>query len=279
MTSELARDSLSTWPEQKRAELLAYLYGLYKGVFTEEAIQFHLDVHVGFDFADHALSRILPTARPGERLFDIGSGFGSFVLAARAGGLDARGIEISEFETGIARWRLGRLRPQDDADFVFRTDDARSLDLPPASVDIVTLWNVLEHVDAYDTVLAAVHRLLRPGGRVFVICPNYCAWRLEAHYHVPWTPWLALLPRSAVARHIRDKGLDPCFFQTSIFRRTNWGVLSALKRLGFQLFNLDNNWPMDVGQGGFRTFRKRPRRFLNFWNPFRPTVELAARKI
>lgn len=271
-------DDLSTWPEDRRAELRAYLETTYKGVFTEDAIRFHLDAHVGYAFAEYAATRIMPSCREGERLLDIGSGFGSFVLAARARGLDARGVEIAEYETALAKWRLARVRPRDDPDVVFRVRDARALDDPPRSVDIVTLWNVLEHVDELPALLASVERMLRPGGRVFVICPNYLAWRLEAHYLIPWNPWLAVVPRPWAAKRIRNAGRDPRFFENHIFRRTNREVQSAFRRLGFRLFNFDNDRPMDLGHGGLKTLRERPRLFLDFWNPFRPAVELAARK-
>lgn len=279
MTGPIVQLAPTLWTEAERAELIAYLERVHQGALTREAIAFHFEAHLGFGFADYAIHKVLPTARAGERLLDLGSGFGSFVLVARANGLDARGIELAAFETEVARRRLRRLRPDDPSDTVFVTGDARTLALPDASVDIITLWNVLEHIDEVVPVLTAAHRLLRPGGRLFAICPNYLAWRLEAHYHVPWTPWLALVPRAAVSAYLRRCGRDPRFFETSIFRRTNWGVQRLLRRLGFRLFDLDNRRAIDFSRAGLGTLRRHPAVFLDQKNPFRAAVELAARKV
>ncbi|MEJ2118298.1 MAG: class I SAM-dependent methyltransferase [Alphaproteobacteria bacterium] len=98
----------------ERAEILAYLRSLYAGVFTDAAIEAHLENHVGFAAADYATAVTVPRLNAGSRLLDVGSGFGSCVLAARESGLDAIGVEPSRFEVQFARRRLGHVRPEDD---------------------------------------------------------------------------------------------------------------------------------------------------------------------
>src|SRR3546814_4939986 len=76
-------------------------------------------------------------------------------ITARAAGLDAFGVEIADFEVDFARQRLARVRPGDDPQDVFRLGDATKLDLPPASLDAVAFWNVLEHIESCDAMLEA----------------------------------------------------------------------------------------------------------------------------
>lgn len=265
-------------PQEERPAIEAYLRSLYTGVFSAAAIDTHVEAHVGFAFANYAVELVAATQPAGARIVDIGSGFGSFVLAARAAGYDAVGIEIAPFEVEFARRRLAQQRPADEAGAVYRLGDALTLDLPEASVDVVTFWNVLEHVDRYEPILATAHRMLKPGGCLYVICPNYLAWRQEAHYHVPWTPWLTLSGRPRASAYLRHLGKDPGYFDTSIFFRTNWGVQRALRYLGMDLYDLTNRWRMWPSASMMRFALRQPRALLHFHSPFRPAVELAARK-
>ncbi len=261
-------------PQDDLVSVERYLRRLYTGVFSEAGIRSHLDDYVGPTFAEQIVPLVVSSVPPGGRVLDIGSGFGSFVLSARSRGLDARGIELAEFEVAFARERLRRLRPDDDAEAVYVLGDACGFPVEPGSLDAVTMWNVLEHIADWKSVIAATARMLRPGGVAFVICPNYAAWRQEAHYLVPWYPFF---PRRLASAYLRRQGKDPAYFETSIFYRTNWGVMRALAGHGFALYDLSNTIPMSL-RGNLRAALQRPQDFLRFYNPMKDSVLLAARK-
>jgi SAM-dependent methyltransferase len=113
-----------------------------------------------FDRRRLALVRAL--APPPARLLDAGAGRGRFVLAARAAGHDAFGIEPSARGTAAAA-AIGAP--------VERTGIADAA-IDPASLDVVTLWHVLEHVDDPAGALARIAGWLRPGGGLLVGVPN-----------------------------------------------------------------------------------------------------------
>jgi SAM-dependent methyltransferase len=70
---------------------------------------------------------------------------------------------------------------------------AEKIPLPACSQDIVLLESVLEHVDSPVDSLKEIHRVLRPGGIVFVITTNRYAVSLNGfngEFNVPFFNWL-----------------------------------------------------------------------------------------
>jgi MPBQ/MSBQ methyltransferase len=261
----------------EEAGILAYLAGLYREVFTDEAIKAHLVNHVGYPVAQYGLGVITPLVPAGGRILDVGCGFGSFVSLARDAGFDACGVEIAPFEIEFARRRQQRLRPQDDAQAVFRLGDATKLDFPDSSFDAITFWNVFEHVENVEPLVAFAARALKPGGHVFIVCPNYAAERLEAHYHIPWKPELRH-DRTKAAEYIRSLGRNSEFFETSIFCRTNDEVLGLLRRYRFKLMDIEGLRPMAFSLANLPELWRHRRQVKDFYDSRRPSVLVIGRK-
>jgi MPBQ/MSBQ methyltransferase len=259
----------------ERAEVKAHLEREYAGVFSAAEIEFHLNSHVGDGFADYACQVVATSTPAAARVLDVGAGFGSFVILARNRGFDAVGTEIAPYDVAFSRRRLARLRPSDNPESVFLGGGIFDPALKNSTFDAITLWNVLEHVDDDRAILRRATELLSPGGAIYVVCPNYAAWRKEAHYQVPWHPFLT---RAAAVRRIRRHGKDPRFFETSIFRRTNWGVMREMVRNGLTLYDRLNQTGFPLDAGLLSAVHQRPRQVFDFFNPARASVELAARK-
>lgn len=215
-------------------ELARYLRGQYEGIFDEKMIQAHLSEFVDTQNALLLAANLVADGHVGRRMLDIGSGYGANVFCARERGIDACGIEIAPMEVQFARRRLQRLRPGDEAGEVYLLGDGQSLPFSGAAFDVVTIMNVLEHVPDYRKLVDEAMRVLRPGGSLYILCPNYAAFRREAHYHVPWFP---LLPKALASLYLRALGRNPAFLQTSIHYCTNWGVLAHLARAGAAIHN------------------------------------------
>jgi len=256
--------------EAEREEVAQYLEREYAGVFGPAEIAFHLSAHVGDGFADYACQVIAAATPAWGRVLDVGAGFGSFVVLARNRGFDAVGTEVAAYETAFARRRLERLRPADLPEQVFLEGGIFNPKLDERRFDAITFWNVLEHIEDIRPIIARAVELLTPGGAIYALCPNYAAFRNEAHYQVPWRPFLS---RAAALQRLRDHGKDPRFFETSIFQRTSWEVMREMARNGLRLYDRMNTIPMRAG-----TLITAPGRFFDFYNPMRPSVELSARK-
>lgn len=95
-------------------------------------------------------------------VLDIGCGIGNFVEWAGRRGMRAIGADVDEGAVASARERGLEAWPVDElADHV-----------EPGSVDLVTLWDVIEHVHDPRALLLSAVRFLRPGGVVVLETPD-----------------------------------------------------------------------------------------------------------
>ena len=107
------------------------------------------------------------------RLLDMGCGLGFFLKAmAPYAEWDAYGCEISAAAGRHARGKLGLQnvicgRPE-------------SVDLPEASFDIITMWDVIDHILRPDPLLSHCHSLLKKDGICFIRTPNVSVQLLRA---------------------------------------------------------------------------------------------------
>jgi 2-polyprenyl-3-methyl-5-hydroxy-6-metoxy-1,4-benzoquinol methylase len=107
--------------------------------------------------------RIAQRLRPGGRLLDVGCSYGTLVESAVNIGYDAYGIEPFDEPFTYARDRLGHRIRQGTLEDVCASAE---------TWDIVTLANVLEHLPSPLGAVRGIHRVLRPGGLLFVVIPN-----------------------------------------------------------------------------------------------------------
>lgn len=120
----------------------------------------------------------------GRRLLDVGAYTGVFVEVAREAGWDARGVEPSQWAVQVAR-RHGLPVMQ---------GTQATIDVPPQSFDVITMWDVIEHVENPPAELAHANRLLKPGGVLAVHTMNVESffarlmgrrwpWLMDMHIH------------------------------------------------------------------------------------------------
>lgn len=96
------------------------------------------------------------------RMLDVGCAKGDFLTAARDAHFDVRGVEVSDSAASAARAR--------GLDVATGTlDDVQSV---PASLDVVTMWHVLEHIAEPLATLQRLREELVPGGHLLIEVPN-----------------------------------------------------------------------------------------------------------
>jgi SAM-dependent methyltransferase len=150
------------WPVPSDAVLAAiYDRGYYRGG------------HGSVGFSDYAgllparrrmfnrhLDRIEGLVAPG-RVLDVGCATGDFLVVAKERGWDAAGVDPSPArEQAIAAGVRIVGHTVDDAD------------VAPHSLDVITFWDVLEHLPDPVASLRRAAQLLRPGGVLAATVPN-----------------------------------------------------------------------------------------------------------
>jgi len=115
------------------------------------------------DLTRHVLARDLGGPPTGLAVLDVGCGAGGWIRTLSTFG-EVTGVELDEpsiawcRQEGLSRTVVGR---------------SDALPVRPASLDLICLWDVIEHVPDDVGVLAEAARALRPGGHVAVSVPAY----------------------------------------------------------------------------------------------------------
>jgi arsenite methyltransferase len=107
--------------------------------------------------------------RPGERVLDIGSGPGFLAGEMAAAGAHVHGVDPSPSMLAIAR------RHAPEVSF----SEGTATELPDGPFDVAVSTQVYEYVEDMAAALAAVRRVLVPGGRLLILDTDWdsIVWR------------------------------------------------------------------------------------------------------
>lgn len=114
----------------------------------------------------------------GTRMLDVGAGYGGFALAASWYGFQVTALESNPLLAEIASLRAECF----DAAINVVCREAEEF-RPPDRFEIITLWNVLEHVRDPAGFLSAVKNWLSPGGTVYLNVMNRYSL-IDPHVHL-----------------------------------------------------------------------------------------------
>mgnify|MGYP001201330940 CR=1 FL=1 len=133
-----------------------------------------------------ALRRELGLPTDNLDVVDIGCGAGSQALMWAERGHQVQGIDVSAPLIKIATKRAVEL----DASACFAVGDAGNLPIPDASVDVVLVSELLEHLGKWEPCVDEALRVLRPGGVVYLsttnhLCPKQQEFTLLAYSWYP----------------------------------------------------------------------------------------------
>jgi SAM-dependent methyltransferase len=128
------------------------------------------------------------------RVLDAGCGSGGIAVSFAEECEQAVGLDIKN-KFGDAGVVLARERGVTNA--VFVQGDGTTLPFTSGSFDLVLSHSVIEHVDSADAYLAECHRVLKPGGVLFLQTPPYLSFAGShlSRLRIP-IPIHLLLPRS-----------------------------------------------------------------------------------
>ena len=108
-------------------------------------------------------------------ILDIGAGTGDFLSVVKENGWNTIGVEPSEKAKAIAKKK--------GVSFVDQTSE-----LENNSLDVITMWHVLEHVPNLDNQIKELKRLLKPNGSLIIAVPNFKSFDAK-HYGNFWAAY------------------------------------------------------------------------------------------
>jgi SAM-dependent methyltransferase len=145
------------------------------------------------------------------RLLDIGCATGFFLALARAKGWEVVGTEVSQFSAHYAQEKLG---------LDVRLGSLKNLGFAAGAFDVVTMWDVIEHVTDPMAELQEIRRILRDGGLLSIITPDAGSlvarllgkrWeefrRVREHVY--------FFSRRTMAQMLREAGFDVLKFESA----------------------------------------------------------------
>lgn len=165
---------------------------------------------------------------PGAEILEVGSGSGWFTILARRNGYRAVGVEVSWELVEFARRRAEAA----GVEAPFHEANAEALPLPDQAFDVVYANSVMEHVREWRAALREAHRVLRPGGLLFVGTTNRL-YPISTEMDFPLYQWLPLSLQKRVAIARRGPEIMENGFAWNHF--TPMGLRRAILKTGFSL--------------------------------------------
>ena len=143
----------------------------------------------------------------GMKVLDVGCAGGAFLVAARTCGMDAVGVEP-------ALWMAAHGRERYEIDI--RDGYLAEGMFQEASFDMITLWDVIEHMPEPHASLSLIRKLLKPDGVLLVNFPDIAslAARLLGER---WPFWLGVhliyYTRKTMAAQLARAGFEVRWFE------------------------------------------------------------------
>jgi 2-polyprenyl-3-methyl-5-hydroxy-6-metoxy-1,4-benzoquinol methylase len=149
------------------------------------------------------------------RLLDCGCGAGWYLARMQARGWEVTGLDFSPHAVRAAREHYG---------LQVHVGSLPHPQVRPASFDVITMGQVLEHVPDPHELIAAAVTALSPGGRLALSVPHLASWGRE-HLGPYWwplqLPWHLLhFTPAALRRLLVQHGL--VVRELRMLRMTNW---------------------------------------------------------
>jgi len=150
--------------------------------------------------------------RHGNRILEVGAGRGWFLQEAAAAGWETWAVEINEDA-------LRYLRCRDKIRII--TEPAEDFQAPESSMDVVRMWDVIEHLRSPRRAVANICRCLRPGGLLRLATTNFASLSRRVNgpewVYLNGSDHVVLFEPETITRLLTDEGFRQIRIRTRSF--------------------------------------------------------------
>ena len=157
--------------------------------------------------------------RAGERLLDLGCGFGRHAYEGLRRGAHVVACDLAIPELAETRRIVAAMRAEDEIDDdtigTAAAADATRLPFPDDTFDRAIASEVLEHIPDDTGAMAELMRVLRPGGVLAVTVPTWLperiCWAITDEYHAPKAQGghIRIYRKRELEQRLADTGMTP----------------------------------------------------------------------
>lgn len=191
--------------------------------------------------------------KPNGSLFDLGAGWGHFMLTGQQLGYDVYGIEISEQPYLYSKNDLKL--PVDHIDFFEMKEDK--------TFDIITMWDVLEHIDKADPFIEKCARINAKNGYIVIQVPqidSYFAKKYKDEWKMMSLDHVNYFGKKTITQLLNKHGYEvECIkssFEIKLF--IMYTVLPFIKKLKGTKTEVKTEIKSSERQQYFNTFTQKP---------------------
>lgn len=157
-----------------------------------------------------------PVAK-GERVLDMGCGFGRHAFALLRQGCDVVALDYSQSEVESVNGMFAAMQSAAEVPAGARGIGVRGtaygLPFADGTFDAVVCAEVMEHLPDDRVALAELVRVLKPGGRMAITVPRWfpekVCWTLSDAYHANDGGHIRIYQRRELIEKLRDAGVVP----------------------------------------------------------------------
>lgn len=181
------------------------------------------------------LEKFIPELKS-EKILDIGSGMGGFLVAMKLKGYDISGIEPNSDYVEIAKLRAARYGISAD----IYGNSGEKMPFPNDSIDLIHCNDVLEHCENPRRLLEESFRILKKGGRMHITAINRFGFN-DVHYHLKFINWMPrlfgeiIIKLRGIEKENSKAGMQKL---SSMHYFTVWQFKKLAEEIGFDILDL-----------------------------------------
>lgn len=169
------------------------------------------------------VARLAPT---GGRVLDVGCGNGRFLSYLIDLGYSCHGIELPGGSAERAKQVEG---------LQLKVGTLAAEDFAPASLDLVTLWHVYEHLPNPRQMLHMFAQMIKPGGYLVMSLPNIASWQARwfkgRWFHLDPPRHLFFQDSATIVKQLESIGFESVAFSSFSLEQNLFGFQQSLLNL------------------------------------------------